>query len=158
MKVSVTASPLLAAAVVAYDRAPTEARRAVNKANRDAVSWARPIVTQRARTALDRAMTSTVRVSAGQNLRIVMGSAGRMRGGIAKKDLVRAVEFGADREAWRTVDGRSPKGRPYRMRRRSMRQLPARVDDGRLLYPALPDIAPRLVSDHIRNIAAALGA
>lgn len=154
--ISVTASRSLAAAAALYDRADTDVRRAVNKANRSAVAWVRPIVTAKARTDLDRAFTSTVRISAGQNLKIVMGSAGKMRGGIAKKDLVRPVEFGGHRERVSTYTTRSRKGRPYRVTRHTQRQLPWRVEKGRLMYAALPDIAPRLVGDHVRNVLAAL--
>lgn len=157
MNLSVTASRELAAAVALYDRAPTEVRRAVNAANRSAVSWVRPIVTAQARTPLDRAMTSTVRISAGQNLRIVMGSSGTMRGGIPKRDLVRPVEFGSRRETRTTYTSRSPKGRLYRVTRRTQRQLPDYVTRGRLMYAALPRIAPRLLSGHIRNVLTAIG-
>ena len=155
---SVTASASLAAAAALYDRAPTEVRRAVNAANRAAVAWVRPIVAAKARTDLDRAMTSTARISAGQTLRIVMGSSGRMRGGIAKRDLVRAVEFGSRREEVRSYTTRSPRGRSYRVTRHTQRQLPTYVRQGRLMYAALPQIAPRLVADHVRNVAAAIGA
>lgn len=155
--VSVMASAELAAAAALYDRAPTEVRRAVNAANRSAASWVRPIVAARATTPLDRAMTSTVRISAGQNLRIAMGSSGVMAGGIRKRDLVRAVEFGSHREAVTTYDTRSPRGRTYTARRHTQRQLPAFVSRGRLMYAALPRIAPRLLSAHIRNVLAAIG-
>lgn len=157
--VSVTSSTVLAAAATLYDRAPTEIRKRINAQTRAARPWVRTLVTFGARSNLDRAMTRTVAVRASQRLSVVMGSTGTLhkttagRPAVKKRDLVRQVEFGANRNKLVRYVGRSPKGTKYPIQRHTARQLPYRRPKGRLMYAALPDIAPRLLATYVRSIA-----
>lgn len=106
-------------------------------------------VTSRAHTTLDRVvLTGSAAVRGGNPPRAVAGaSARRMKGGGRPQDLAMPVEFGVrNRDRYRTYTGRSPKGTPYRVHRRTTKQLPARNASGRVVFPALAEVGPRLVS------------
>lgn len=154
------ASVELAAAAALYDRADASVRKAMGAAARGHVGQVRREVARHARTRLDRAMTESVRVTVStRGLAVTMGTTGTLRGGsrraggVRKRDLVRQVEFGANRERVRTYTGRSPTGRRYRVTRHTTRQLPAHTPDGRLLYAAVPTLAPQLMGAYVRAVA-----
>lgn len=155
--VSAQSVAAVGAAAALYDRADSTIRKAVNAETRAAAGWVRLEVARRARTRLDRAMTDSVRVTVStRGLAVTMGTSGSLRGdgrSTRKRELVRQVEFGANRNRVTRYTGRSPKGRSYPVTRHTTRQLPPYTPDGRLLYAAVPTIAPRLMGVYVRAVA-----
>lgn len=152
--ITVAASPSLAAAARQLERAAAEVPRDVADVNRAAAGWVRSEITGQARTRLDRAIASSVRVTAaGDRLSVTIADR-RLSGGASTAQLAGPVEFGGGREHVTAYTGRSPRGRAYPVRRRTRRQLPAWTPKGRLAWAALPEIAARLseqVTDAIRD-------
>lgn len=70
-----------------------------------------------------------------------------LSGGLVPAQDWHVIEFGAGaRERYTTYRRRSPNGGTHLVRRRTMRGLPRRIRSGRVAYPAVADIAPRMVS------------
>lgn len=76
----------------------------------------------------------------------------RLRGGLIPADSWHAFEFGADRNAVRTYDRRSPGGGTHTVRRHTRRQLPPRIRAGRVVMPAFAEFAPRAVSLWVQTV------
>lgn len=146
---SVRGSRELRAAVLALRAARREVRNDINRATRQIMNpvW-RTLVASRARTALDRRVLDTgVRVAPGNPPALVAaGSRRRLPGGLVPAEQWHAVEFGANREKVTTYSRRSPSGGTHQVRRHTARQLPARNRKGRVVHPAVADIAPRLAA------------
>lgn len=71
----------------------------------------------------------------------------RLKGGGTPNSLGRAYEFGAvNRNAVRSYDRKSKNGGTHKVTRHTQRQLPAATRQGRVIYPAFADFAPRMVS------------
>ena len=146
---SVRGSRELRAAVLAVRTARREVRNDIARATRQTMNpvW-RDLVASRARTALDRRVLDTgVRVAAGNPPALVAaGSRRRLPGGLTPAEDWQPVEFGADPDTVTTYTRRSPSGGTHQVRRHTTRQLPARRPKGRVVYPAVAQIAPRLAS------------
>lgn len=139
----------LRAAVLAMRVARREVRNDINRATRQTFNpvW-RQLVNDRARTSLDRRVLNTgVRVVAGNPPALVAaGSRRRLPGGLVPAEQWQGVEFGANRDKVTTYRRRSPSGGTHTVRRHTARQLPARQRTGRVVFPAVADIAPRIAS------------
>lgn len=152
--IRVTASPSLAAAVRQAQQAATQVPGDVAAVHTAAGSWIRAEIAGKARTRLDRAIVSAVRVTATGDRVQVQVSDRRLSGGGSTRQLAGPVEFGGNRDRVVAYTGRSPTGRSYPVRRRTRRQLPAWTPKGRLAWRALPAIAARLaeqVTDTVRT-------
>jgi hypothetical protein len=102
-----------------------------------------------ARTHQDRkVLLAGARIAGGNPPAALAGtSARRLKGGGRPQDLAARLEFGSNsRNAYRAYTGKSPRGKAYPVRRRTQRQLPPRFPRGRVAYPALAEMAPRMVS------------
>jgi hypothetical protein len=81
----------------------------------------------------------------------------RGRGGGVPSELGRAFEFGtSDRDAWTTYQRRNRRaGGTHDVRRRTQRQIPRRVESGRVVYPTVAVMLPRMVSMWVQTIVRA---
>lgn len=68
------------------------------------------------------------------------------------KDLTKAVEFGTDRDSWSEYQGKSPKGKPYKIKRHTRRQLAWHRQEGRVVYPTANDLIPRVAALWVQTI------
>ena len=68
------------------------------------------------------------------------------------KELTKPVEFGSDRDSWREYQGRSPKGKSYKVKRHTRRQLAWHRREGRLVYPTANDLIPRIASLWVQTV------
>lgn len=145
----------LRAAGIALKRAERDVRNSINRSMRSVMNtvW-RGAVTERARTSLERRVLDTgVRVAPGNPP--VLHAAGSRRalpGGLVPASDWHAAEFGADREAVTSYNRRSPSGGTHRVTRHTRRQLPARAPRGRVVWPAVAEVGPRLGSLFVQTI------
>ena len=73
--------------------------------------------------------------------------------GAKLSEIARPYEFGTSNpERYTEYASRSPKGKAYRVKRRTQAQIPRHVPTGRFLHPALADVTPKLVSAYVRAI------
>lgn len=144
----------LHAAVLALKAADRDLRRDIAKATRDTMNpvW-RSLVQGNAAGAdamTSRMLGTGVRIAAGNPPVAKAAQSTRKvgRGGtLTPSEDYGPWEFGApNRNAFSTYTRRSPKGRTHQVKRRTMRQLPRRHQEGRVVYPAFAEIAPRMVS------------
>lgn len=146
---SVRGDDRLRAVVLALRQARREVRNDISKATRQTMSpvW-RDAVTGNARTAQDRRVIAQgARIAAGNPPAAVAASSRRrLPGGLVPADSWHTVEFGADRDKVTTYKRRSPSGGTHEVTRHTARQLPPRYRKGRVAYPALREVVPRLAS------------
>lgn len=139
----------LRAAVLALKAASRDLRTDINRATRETMNpvW-KSLVEQRATSARDRAILGKgARIKAGNPPAGQAATSRRaLRGGLSPVDNWQAIEFGADRERVTTYDRRSKNGGSHTVTRHTARQLPPRIRSGRVVYPAVADIGPRLAS------------
>ncbi len=135
------------AAVVALRSVDADVRKAVNASVRSVVTplW-KSVVQVHATSKMDtRVLATGSRVNVGAKPTLVAASSNRaLRGGLVPAQRWRAFEFGAVRDLRTTYEGRSPKGTRYPITRRTRRQLPKIAPTGRVLYPSVADIGPRV--------------
>lgn len=146
-------SPTLAKALTVFARADSDVQKEMNKATRGATSWVRAIVQNKAGGyPLDAAVARTTRVAATRaGVKVVVGGSGRI-GDLPMRELVRPIEFGAQRNKRVTYRSAYRGGRAFEVRRHTARQLPWRKPKGRIVYPAVAEIAPQIVSWWVRSI------
>jgi hypothetical protein len=150
----------LQAVVLAMKLADRDLRKRINGATRDTLNpvWRRA-VDERTRDRVDQRVFGTgTRIAAGNPPSAVAGSSRRrLPGGLTPVESWRAWEFGAvggassfteyPRAAYtRRQDGRSVQVRAGRVRRRTLVQVPSRHPNGRVLYPAFAELAPRVAA------------
>lgn len=159
LEISVRDHKELKAVVLAMTRLESSVRREVNKATRTALApiWTDSVQRRLARTRnpLDRRILGVnVRVKAGNPPVLMAAGSTRAIGGRLKPaDYWWAWEFGGTPGAYGTYQRRNPKsGGTHRVRRRTAAQLPVRVKEGRVLYPAVADAAPRLAALWVQTV------
>lgn len=92
------------------------------------------------------AQTGRVRVS-NRGVTLVAGGLSRKASGGISTDYSRVIEFGANRNAVETYTGRSPRGKSYRVKRHTQRQLSwSSRGKGLVVYPAATPLVGRFVS------------
>lgn len=148
----------LEAAVLAFKRGDRALKSTMNKETRTRMTpvW-KSLVESKAAA---RGGTSAVvlgkgaRIKAGLPPVAVAATSGRkMRGGLTPRDDWHAFEFGGQRSKETTYTRRSPKGTTHQVTRHTSRQLPGRTKQGWVVYPAVAEITPRMVSMWIFIIA-----
>lgn len=134
------------AAVVALRAIDKDMRRDLNKGTRAVVG---PVWKQAVESNATRAMDRTVlvpgtRVNVGSRPSLIAASSRKtLRGGLVPTDSWKAYEFGGLRGKTTKYRGRRG-GRSFDVERRTKRQLPEFRKGGRVLYPAVADVAPRV--------------
>lgn len=96
--------------------------------------------------------TTRVKVS-DQNVTVKAGAVkGKFSGGLDARRSIKALEFGGSETKTKTYGTRSKRGKPYKVTRHTMRQLGPRAKSGNTFYPAVGDMAPRVVSLYIQTL------
>lgn len=145
---SVRGSDQLQAVVLALKVARREVRNDIARATRAEVGplWV-DAVTRRAATPLDRAvLVKGARLVPGNPPALAAAqSRRRLRGGLVPIEQWRPLEFGADPK--RTTYQRTARGgATHQVTRTTTAQLPARRLKGRVVYPAVKAVAPRITA------------
>lgn len=127
-----------------------ELRRQINASTRGLVNpvW-RAEVADRSRRRADVAVLGRgARVATGARAALVGASSRRaLRGGLVPAVSWAGHEFGASQRGARTTyRRRSPNGGTHTVTRRTKAQLPPRNRGGRVLYPAVKAVLPRVAS------------
>lgn len=137
------------AAILAMKRVTRELKRDINRSTREVMNpvW-KGLVSVNATTHMDTVVLAKgARIKAG-NPPVAMAATSKRRlsGGLVPANQWQPFEFGAIRGSTTTYDRTSPKGTRHEVTRHTARQLPRRVPGGRVVYPALAEIGPRLAS------------
>lgn len=116
-------------------------RATMNPVWRDAVS-------SRARRPVDAAVLGKgARIASGNPPAMVAATSTRkLSGGLVPGSDFPGWEFGADRNRVTTYSRRSRGGGTHQVTRHTSRQMPARTPKGRVVYPAVKAMGPRLAA------------
>lgn len=146
---SVHGSDALRAAVLGMKLARREIKNDINRATRATMNpvW-RDEVGYRVGSKMDRrVLAQGARILAGNPPVAVAATSKRaLSGGLVPAVQYAAVEFGADPNQVTTYTRRSPNGGTHKVTRHTTRGLPRRSPKGRVVYPAVKDLGPRLAS------------
>lgn len=146
---SVRGSDALRAATSAVAAARRDIRNDISRATRATMSpvWQQE-VRKRARTDQDtRVIASGARILAGNPpYAVAAQSRRRLPGGLVPRDDWQGFEFGNNPNRTERYHRRSPGGVSHTVTRHTARQLPTVRRKGRIAYPAVQDLAPRLAS------------
>ena len=140
----------LQAVTLAMKAMDKELRSDINAATRDKVNplW-RGLLAMNATTTMDDlVLVKGGRVAAGNPPRLIAASSRRpLRAGLVPDRQGKGFEFGTtDRDFQRTYDRRSKKGGSHKVTRHTRRQLPEYTPKGRVVWPAVADAMPRVIS------------
>lgn len=149
VQIDVRESRELQAALLALQTVGKEVKAQVRKWTRQVVlpEWKKGLE-QRAVSRLDTKVlvkSSSVQVR-DTNVVLRSGAKGKL------KDITKPVEFGTDRDSWTEYQGRSPKGKPYKVKRHTKRQLAWHRREGRVVYPTANDLIPRVASLWVQTV------
>lgn len=142
----------LRAATLALKAADKDLRRAINQTTRDQINpiW-RGALAGNASTPLETALlVKGARVQAGNPARLIAANSKRpaVKGSTLVPDRYgRAFEFGTkEPNKYGTYTRRSRNGGSHQVTRRTRRQLPSFRPQGRVIFPAVAETMPRMVS------------
>ena len=151
----------LRAVVLAMKAADREIKRDINRRTRETMNpvWKSLVEGNLAGTGAltTRLLGSGVRIKAGNP---PAAQAAQSRRAIGRRKNLKPVtdyhlgEFGvADPEAWSHYE-RKNRNAPgmHKVKRRASRGLPSRAQNGRVVYPAFAEIAPRMVSLWVQTV------
>lgn len=110
----------------------------------------RGLLAMNATTTMDmRMLVKGARVAAGNPPRLIAAASKRkaLSGGMTPDRYGKTAEFGVkDREATSTYERKSRSGGTHQVTRRTRRGLPAYEPAGRVVWPAVADAMPRMIS------------
>lgn len=148
-------TPELQAAVLGFRVLPREIQKRIRQNTVGTMSgvWQDEVNT-RASTGMDRRVLAVGARIAGGNPPVAIAANSRRRIGreLTPVENWPAWEFGANRDKTTTYSRRSPKGKVHRVTRHTRRQLPARQANGRVVFPAVREVAPRLASMYVQIV------
>ena len=143
----------LQAAVLAMKAANRDLRSQINKATRRELGpiWKQEVASRLGGVRpLNAKLLQTYRATSGNPPQALAAQSTRPvgRGALVPSRDYGPWEFGtANREAWSTYDRKNRKGSGHhKVTRRASRGLPHRRTEGRVVYPAFADAAPRMVA------------
>ena len=146
---SVRGSRELQAVVLAIRGARSDLRNDTNRATRQTFNpvW-REELARRARTDQDRqVIVKGARIMPGSPPVAVAATSKRpLRGGLVPADQWHAVEFGAAQTTVATYTRTSRKGKSHQVTRHTTRGLPPRYRKGRVAFPVMHDLGPRVTA------------
>jgi len=163
LKIDARSSRELRAILAALKNADREIQKQIRTQTKQAIvpEWQRALAREASTVPQSKVLvqTATATVS-NQNIKLTAATKGRrLSGGLLPREGFGGFEFGA-KVRQSTYTQRSPKGRPYRVTRRTGKQFPAYNARGRVFYPAVKRIVPRVASlwaqTTVRVIAEAL--
>lgn len=137
------------AASYALRRVDTELRREMTRNIRTVVNpiWRGAVRARGRRPVDDAVLVKGTRVNAGARPALVAASSRRpLRGGLIPRDDWHGFEFGRTSDRVETYTRPSPNGGRHTVTRHTMRQLPPRYANGRVLYKAVAEVGPRIFS------------
>jgi hypothetical protein len=116
-------------------------------------------VQARAHGAVERRIANSGKASVtNRGPKATFGSGGKLSSGEPLGEVTRPYEFGTSRHNVKVeyLSRHRISGRAMRVKRRTMRQLPAQSDEGRFVYQGLADATPELVGRYVKAIAEAV--
>lgn len=142
----------LRAVLLGMKRLPREIRNDINRSTTATIGpvW-KDEVTRRASSKMDaRVIAAGTRLKPG-NPPVLLAAQSRRPlkggGGLVPRDGWQGREFGADRGAYGTYSRRNlVAAGTHQVERRTGAQLPARKPKGRIAYPAVAEVAPRIAA------------
>lgn len=148
----------LRAAVLIFKRLPKSLRSDINKSIRDEFNpvWQGLVQVGASRAMETKVLTAGTRVK-GANPPVLQAATstraiGEHKGILPARDYA-GWEFGAvDRNAYSRYERKSKNGGTHKVERRTMRHLPSRNVKGRVVYPAVAEIVPRIASFWVQSI------
>lgn len=156
MRISAFVSPELQALLTRITQLEPETRKELRKATKGAALpiWTESVNANLTTRAEGIAFGKTARVAVtDRGVRLQAARVGKaLSGGLNVKSQWHALEFGAERETVRTVDMRSRKGTQYTARRHTQRQLRARRKSGYVVFPAVAEAIPRVLSLWLQTV------
>lgn len=151
VRLDVLNSPELQAIILAVRASKKEIAKAIRQQTKKVVApeWQRAVA-ERSESLLESRVlvaTATALVS-NQNVKLRSASKGRkLSGGLDPKTQYHVAEYGGDREDVRPVEGKSRKGKTYKIpKRHTKRQLRPRKKAGYVFGPSVADMVPRIAS------------
>lgn len=133
-------------------------RQAINVDARTTLSpvW-KKLVTEHAGTLFDQKVLNVgTRIAAGNPPAAIAGASKRkLSGGLVPTEYNRMAEFGVDpkdRNAPSTYTRKTPKGKTAKVTRRTRVGLPTARSQGRVVYPAFADFAPRAIAYWVQSV------
>lgn len=148
---SVRSEQVFQAVVLAMRLMGKDLRKDINTATRVTLNptWKSLVEIHAQRHSDTKILVPGTRIAAGNPPAAVASSGNKkLSGGGTPNSLGRAFEFGAvDRDVQRSYTRRNKRsGGTHEVRRHTQRQLPRATRQGRVVYPAFADFAPRMVS------------
>jgi hypothetical protein len=157
--ISVHVSPELQAMLTRIRELPTEVRKQIRVATKtDALPiWQQTIGANVETRAEALAFGRTARVAVtDRGVRLQAARVGKtLSGGLSVKTQWQGLEFGADPKVVRKVETTSRKGTSYTAVRHTQRQLRPRKSSGYVVFPAVAESIPRLMSLWLQTVARA---
>lgn len=129
--------------------------REINTRTRTSMNptWKGLVETHSTRHMDARVLAKGSRVKAGNPPTLVAASSRRaLPGGLVPAQQWAAFEFGASTSKVTKYRRRSKNGGTHEVSRHTARQLPSRIRQGRVVYPAVAEIAPRFASLWVQTI------
>lgn len=159
MRVSVHVSPQLQAMLTRIRELPAETRKQVRVATKaEALPiWRESVAANVTTRAEGIAFAKTARVAVtDRGVNLQSARIGKpLSGGLNPRTQWHALEFGGSPDTRRPVDMTSRKGKRYTAVRRTQAQLRPRRRNGYVVYPAVAEAVPRVLSLWLQTIARA---
>lgn len=147
----------LRATVIAFSRLPSTIRTEINRATRSQVNpiWQGEIAAH-SRTSMDAlVLAKGARVKAGNPPVLQAATSTRAIGRdrrLKPAEQWAPYEFGANKNKVTTYDRKTQHGRQAKVTRHTTRQLPTRIRQGRVVYPAAKAAIPRIASLWVQTV------
>jgi hypothetical protein len=159
VRISVFTSPELQAMLTRIRELPTEVRKQIRvQTKASALSiWQEEVGANVQNRVEGLVLGRTARVAVtDRGVRLQAARIGKpLAGGLDIKSQWHAVEFGGAQDTLRAVDTRSRKGTPYTATRHTQRQLRPRRRAGYVVFPAVAETVPRILSLWAQTVARA---
>jgi hypothetical protein len=159
VRISAHVSPELRAMLTRIRELPAEVRKEIRVATKaEALPiWRESVAANVQSRAEGLAFGKTSRVAVtDRGVRLQAARIGKpLSGGLDVKTQWHALEFGGAPDVRRTVDMTSRKGKRYTVTRHTQRQLRARKRTGYVVFPAVADSVPRIMSLWMQTVARA---
>jgi hypothetical protein len=150
VRISVFASDELQAILIALRSFDADLRRQIRASTKSVTQaeWQQEVGSRATSASEQAVLAKTARVKVtDQNITLSSATIGRsLAGGAKPSELYGGKEFGGDPEKEKGYASTSKKGRAYRTKRHTQRQLRPFKKTGYVVYPAAAEIIPRIAS------------
>jgi hypothetical protein len=159
VRISAHVSPQLRAMLTRIRELPADVRKEIRVATKAAALpiWREEVAGNVQSRAEGLAFAKTARVAVtDRGVRLQAARIGKgLSGGLDVKTQWHALEFGGERDVKRTIETTSRKGKRYTATRHTQRQLRPRNKTGYVVFPAVADSIPRVMSLWMQTVARA---